>query len=110
MRILPLKTTFTIIAALLAMLAQGFAFVPSKFDFLLQKLPAWGNLTFGVILFSLALIGFALILRSTPFGARTNWTLLAIQAISVAGILLLQADSTSRVPETIFLLTSDIPM
>ena len=110
MRILPLKTTFTIIAALLAMLAQGFAFVPSKFVFLLQNLPPWGNLTFGVSLFSLAIIGFALIVRSIPFGARTNWTLLAIQAVSVTGIFLLQAGSTSRVPESVFLLTAAITM
>ena len=108
MRILPPKTTFIILAALLAMLGQGFAFVPSKFDFLLRKLPSWGNLTFSVILFSLAILGFALILRSTPFGARTNWTLLAIQAVSTAAGFFLQDGAALRIPELVFLFTGAI--
>ena len=108
MRILPLKTTFFSIAALLAILAQGIAFVPWKFDFLLRKLPPWGNLTFGASLFILALIGFAWILRSIPFGAHTNWTLLAIQAVSAVAGFFLQDTTTSRAPELVFLMTATI--
>jgi putative nucleotidyltransferase with HDIG domain len=108
MRILTPKTTLIVIAALLATFAQGIAFLPSKFEFLLRKLPPWGNLTFGVILFSLAIIGFALLLRSTPFRAHTNWILLAIQVVNMVGGFFLQDAAVSRVSEFVFLFAAAI--
>jgi putative nucleotidyltransferase with HDIG domain len=108
MRTLPQKTTFIVITAVMALLAQGIAFAPTGFEFILQRLPRWGNLTFGAILFSLTTISLALIVRSIPFGSRTNWILFAIQTISVAGMFFLQDGFASRAPEAVFLFTAAI--
>lgn len=74
----------------MAVLAQGITFAPSVFEPLLQRLPAWDNLTFGVILISLTTISFVIIIRSTQTGSRTNWIFLAVQTVTVMGFLLLQ--------------------
>jgi putative nucleotidyltransferase with HDIG domain len=104
----PLKPTPLIITAILALLAQGIAFAPTRFEFILQLLPAWGNLTFGAILFIITTISFAFIVRSIPFGSRISWTLLTIQVLTVAGIFFLQEGFASRAREAAFLFTGTI--
>lgn len=108
MRTLPHKTTLIVFSTLLAVLAQGIAFAPTNFEFILQIFPPWGNLTFGTILFSLAILSFALIMRSSHLGSRANWTLLAIQVFSVAGVFFLQDGFASRAPWALFLFTGAI--
>jgi putative nucleotidyltransferase with HDIG domain len=108
MRTMPHKTTLIVISTLLAVFAQGIAVAPANFEFVLQRLPPWGNLTFGAILFSLAILSIALIMRSSHLGSRANWTLLAIQVFSVAGIFFLQDDLASRAPGALFLFTGAI--
>jgi putative nucleotidyltransferase with HDIG domain len=108
MRTLPQRTTFIVITAITALLAQGIAFAPTGFDFILQRLPPWGNLTFGAMLFGITSITFAFIIRSVPFGSRTNWTLLAIQVVGVVGVFFLRDGFASRAPEAVFLFTAAI--
>ena len=108
MRTLPHKTTLIIITSVSALLAQGMVFAPKKFEFILQKLPPWGNLTFGAILFILTIISLAYIVRSIPFGSRTNWTLLAVQVLSVTGIFFLQDGFASANRGVAFLITGAI--
>lgn len=108
MRTLPLKSTLLIVTTIPALLAQGFAFAPARFEFILQILPAWGNLTFSALLFIITTVCFAFILRSIPLGSRTNWTLLAIQCVTVLGIFLLQDGFASQAREAAFLFTGAI--
>jgi putative nucleotidyltransferase with HDIG domain len=105
---LPLKTTLIMIAAVLALLAQGIAFAPTRFEFILQILPDWGNITLGAILFTITTFGFAFLIRSIPSGSRTNWIFLATQCLTVLGIFLLQDSLASRARETAVLLTGAI--
>ena len=104
------RTTLIVVATILALLAQGIAFTPATFGFLLQKLPPWGNLTFGAILFGIATITLGFVLWSLPSGSRTNWTLLAIQAIVVVGIYFLQDDFAARASGSLFLFAGSITM
>src|SRR5689334_16642665 len=106
MRSSPLKTAVFIVIGVISLLGQGLAFAPTKFNFLLQILPAWGNLTFGMGLCLTSLIAFAVIFRLWNLGNFTNWTLLTIQAISVFGIFLLLDGFASHLPETSFLFTA----
>lgn len=103
-----LKKILIILATILAWLAQGILFAPAQLAFILQRLPDWGNLTIGALLFTLALLMSALIIRSPKFGSRTNWTLLAIQALTVIGIHFLLDISASHAREAGFLMTGVI--
>lgn len=94
------------LAAILSLLAQGFIFAPAQLAPFILHLPAWGNLTYGVILFAGALIMFSAYL--TKFGSNTNWTLLAIQALTVIGVNLLLNNSASSAREAGFLFTGAI--
>jgi putative nucleotidyltransferase with HDIG domain len=105
MRSSPLKTVVFIVIGVFSILGQGLAFAPTRFSFLLQILPAWGNLTFGIGLCLISLIAFAIIFRLWNLGNFTNWTLLAIQAVSVFGIFFLLDGFASHIPETSFLFT-----
>jgi putative nucleotidyltransferase with HDIG domain len=105
MRTLPKKITLIVITAIAGVLAQGIAFAPAAFEFILQRLPPWGNLTFGAILFCLTTLALALLVRSDPFGSRTNWILLGIQVVSVFGVFLLQDGFAARAPGALFLFT-----
>ena len=96
------------IAIILSLLAQGIVFAPAKAAFLLQRLPDWGNLTFGAILFPLSLFIFILTIRALKLGTRTNWTLFAIHVVTVIGIHFLLDISASRAREAGFLFTAAI--
>ena len=108
MRTLTHRTTLIVVAAILALLAEGIAFTPTNFGFILQQLPSWGNLTYGAILFGIATITLGLLLRSLPAGSRANWTLFAIQVIAVVGIYFLQDDFAARAAGRLFLLAGSI--
>ena len=107
MRTLPLKTKLLILIAIPALLAQGLAFAPTRFEYILQILPPWGNLTFGILLFILTTLSFAYVVHSY-FGTRTNWTLLAIQGLTVVGVFFLQGGFASYAREAACLLTGAI--
>ena len=92
-------------ATVLSLLAQGLIFAPAKLTPLLQHLPNWGNLTFGIVLISASLLSFIFILRLPQFGSATNWTLLAIQVLSIIGIYFLLDASASHAREASWLLT-----
>jgi len=96
------------LAVILSLLAQGIVFAPAKAAFLLQRLPDWGNLTFGAILFALSLFIFILTIRALKLGTRTNWTLFAIHIVAVIGIHFLLDISASRAREAGFLFTAAI--
>jgi len=96
------------LAAILSLFAQGIVFAPAKTAFLLQRLPDWGNLTFGVILFPLSLFIFILTIRALKLGTRTNWTLFAIHVVTVIGIHFLLDISAARAREAGFLFTAAI--
>src|SRR5436190_23977950 len=95
-------------ATILSLLAQGFVFAPLKFTFILHHLPAWGNLTFGALLFVASLILFVFIIRLLKSVSITNWTLLAIQALTIIGIHFLLNSSASHAREAGFLFTGAI--
>ncbi len=103
------KTLPLIIAAILSVAAQGIVFAPARLAFVLQRLQGWGNLTIGAILFTVSIILFAIVIRSIHFGSRVNWTLFAIQALTVMGIFLLMRDGfAARAGEAGFLFTGII--
>src|SRR4030095_4893319 len=103
MRPLFLKMTLLILATALSLIAQGIAFAPSKFEFILQNLPAWGNLTSGAILFIASALIFVFALRFMQRGSRTNWILLTTQILTVTSFFFLQTGSASHLPEAGFL-------
>src|SRR5215510_10118594 len=105
MRLPSLKTTLFIIIGILSLLAQGLAFAPARFNFILHLLPAWGNLTFGIGLFLITLVALAVMIRTWGFGSYANWTLLVIQAAAVFGMYFLQDSFASRVGDACFLFT-----
>lgn len=95
-------------AVILSLVAQGFVFAPTKLVFILQRLPNWGNLTFGAILFPVALILITLTIRALKLGTRTNWTLLTIHALTVIGTYFLLDVSAAPAREAGFLFTGAI--
>src|SRR6185436_4789990 len=107
MRTLPPKTTLLILTAIPALLAQGLAFAPTRFQYILQILPRWGNLTYGIALFILTTLSFAYVVHR-HFDSRMNWTLLAIQGLTVVGIFFLQGGFDSHAHEAAFLLTGAV--
>src|SRR5258706_11525919 len=96
------------LAAILSLLAQGLVFAPARFTFILQILPAWGNLTFGTLIFVVSLIIFILTLRLKNPGPTTDWILLAIHILTVIGTYLLLDFSASHTHEVGFLFTAAI--
>ncbi len=102
------KTILLCLGAGLSLLSQGFLFAPTRMGFLLQIIPAWGNLTVGIALFLVALIAGILLLRGKPFGSSANQTLLAIQAITPIAIFFLLDGFASNIGENWFLLTGAI--
>ena len=96
------------LAAILSLLAQGLVFAPARFTFILQILPAWGNLTFGTLIFVVSLIIFILTLRLKNPGPTTDWILLAIHILTVIGTYLLLDFSASHTQEVGFLFTAAI--
>jgi len=108
MRLSAPKMTLLIPATALSLIAQGIAFAPSKFEFILQNLPAWGNLTSGAILFIASALIFVFALRFMQLGSRTSWILLTTQILTVASFFFLQTGSPSHLPEASFLFTAAI--
>lgn len=102
------KTILIVLGSVLSWFAQGFLFAPDRVAFLLQKLPNWGNLTYGGILFTIAVLGMAWAIHTTKHGRNLNWTLLAIQIVTVIGLLFMQDGSASRAGEAVFLFTGAI--
>src|SRR5215475_6876874 len=108
MRQSTLKTTIFILISILSLLGQGLAFAPTIFAFILRMLPAWGNLTFGLGLFLICLIALGVMIHLWDLGSFTNWTLFAIQAVTVFGMYLLLEGFASPLPETCFLFTGTL--
>jgi len=108
MRSISPKKIFLILAAALSMLAQGILLAPAIFSFLLQRLPDWGNITFAAILFVIAISMSVFGIRSLRSGSYTNWTLLAIQTLSIVGIFFLLDASAARAGEAGLLFTAAI--
>jgi hypothetical protein len=45
-------TLLLFIVAIVSILAQGILFLPALFEFVLQYLPSWGNITFGATVYN----------------------------------------------------------
>ena len=50
-----------ILIGVVSLVAQGVLFIPSFFEFILQYLPPWGNLTFGALIFIAAIFAYVAI-------------------------------------------------
>lgn len=98
------------LATTLSLFAQGIVFAPAKFGFILHRLPDWGNLIFGAILFPVSLFLWILTTRALKLGTRTNWTLLIIHALTVIGTYFLLDVSASPAREAGFLFTGAITL
>ena len=98
------------IAACLSILAQGILFLPSFFGFILDYMPAWGNLTFGVTIFVAIIFAYIAIshkiLPRMSIGRHSSATMLATQAFTTAGVLFLLENDASRAREVGFALSS----
>src|SRR5262245_3943039 len=80
-----------IFALVLSLLAQGILFVPERLSFFLQDLPPWGSVAFGATLFVLSMYLYISRIRTisikNPPGWHSNEFLLAVQALSVIGLI-----------------------
>lgn len=102
-----------IIVGVISLLAQGILFIPTLFEFILQYLPKWGNITFGAIFFIAAIFSYIAITsqitkNTTSRRYYITGTLLAIQAFTTAGIFFLLGSSGSYAREAGFLLSGII--
>jgi len=100
------------VVGIVSIIAQGILFIPAFFEFILQYLPSWGNITFGAMIFVVVIFSYIAVThqfspRMSP-GRFTSGTLLAIQAFTTAGILFLLESDASRAREAGFLLTAMI--
>ena len=94
-----------IIAGIVSIAAQGFLILPTSLNTYVP-LPAWGSVTFGVVLFAIATIWTVSTIRSLNAGWRGNAHFILNQAIIVIGIFLLSDSSGSLTRLGGFLLTS----
>ena len=98
-----------ILIGVVSLVAQGVLFIPSFFEFILQYLPPWGNLTFGALIFIVAIFAYVAINhRVSPkmsAGRQTSGTLLAIQTFTAAGIFFLLENGASRAPVAGFVIS-----
>ncbi len=108
MRSSPLNKIILLTAIVLSLLGQGFIFAPAKLQFILRYLPAWGNITYGAILFTLSIIACIFIIHSLNIGSYDSWILLGLQPLTLLAIFTLQDGFASRVKEASFLFTAAI--
>jgi putative nucleotidyltransferase with HDIG domain len=101
-----------IFALVLSLLAQGIFFVPERLSLFLQYLPPWGSVAFGAALFVLSMYLYISRIRTisikNPSGWHSNGLLLAVQALSVIGLIFILRSNALRGGELGFLLTSTI--
>jgi len=99
-------------AGIISILAQGILLIPSRLDFILQYLPLWGSVAIGAALFAVSMLSFFNVIRSITtldtFGWRANETLLAIQTLTVIGLIFILQHAVSPRREAGFLLSSVI--
>ncbi len=104
--------TLLFITALLSIAAQGILFIPDFFQSILRYLPPWGNITFGSVIFIIAIFSYIAVFHQAlprmSAGRYNSATLLAIQAFATAGVLYLLEYDASRAREAGFLLTGTI--
>ena len=92
-------------AGFLSILAQGLLILPTVLTSIL-RLPDWGSVTIGVVLFTVATIWIVFTIRSLNVGWRGNAHFILNQAIIVIGIFLLSESSGSLTRQGGFVLTS----
>ncbi|HET9588885.1 MAG TPA: HD domain-containing phosphohydrolase [Anaerolineales bacterium] len=101
-----------IIAGILSLLAQGILLTPTRLEVVLQYIPRWGSIAFGAALFVISLLSFLNVMRSITIkgtlGWRANESLLAIQILTVIGLILILERAASPRREAGFLLSSVI--
>ena len=99
-------------AGILSILAQGILLIPSRLGFILQYLPLWGSVAIGAALFAVSMLSFFNVIRSITtrdtFGWHANETLLAIQTLTVIGLIFILQHAVSPRREAGFLLSSVI--
>src|SRR5687768_6488293 len=99
-------------AGIISVLAQGILLIPARFEFILQYLPGWGSVAIGAALFAVSMLSFFNVIRSITtrdtFGWRANDTLLAIQTLTVIGLIFILQHAVSPRREAGFLLSSTI--
>src|SRR5687767_7028450 len=99
-------------AGILSILAQGILLIPSRLEFILQYLPAWGSVAIGTALFTISILSFFTAIRSLATkdasGWRANETLLAIQTLTVIGLIFILQHTVAPRREAGFLLSSVI--
>lgn len=99
-------------AGILSVLAQGILLIPSRLDIILQYLPPWGSIAIGAALFAVSMLSFFNVIRSITtrdtFGWRANEILLAIQTLTVIGLIFILQHAVSPRREAGFLLSSVI--
>ncbi len=104
--------TLLFITALLSIAAQGILFIPDFSQSILRYLPPWGNITFGSVIFIIAIFSYIAVFHQAlprmSAGRYNSATLLAIQAFATAGVLYLLEYDASRAREAGFLLTGTI--
>ena len=102
------------IVAIISILAQGILLLPAFFEFVLQYLPPWGNITFGSVIFIVVIFSYIAIshqaLPRISVGRHSSGTMLATQALTTAGILFLLENSASRTREAGFALSSIVTL
>lgn len=99
------RRSLLIIGGILSLVAQGIMFAPARFAFLTGILSVPNPSFFGILLFLLTAVFFFLIIQYRPSGARTDWFVFAMQAVTVVGIFVLMDGFTSPA-EAGFLLTA----
>ena len=109
-----LTAFFLVLIGLVSLIAQGVLFVPSFFEFILQYLPPWGNITFGALIFIASVFAYVAVTHQVSpkmsTGRQTSGTLLAIQACATAGIFLLLENGASHAPLTGFVISGIITL
>lgn len=94
-----------LIAGITSLFAQFLLFAPARLELLPAHLPAWRNLALGAAFAALSMFLFIHTIRSHSSGRRANGILLALQVITIIGLLLLLDGSASRAREAGFLLS-----
>ncbi|HEX6269585.1 MAG TPA: HD domain-containing phosphohydrolase [Anaerolineales bacterium] len=96
-------------AGIISLLAQGILLIPSRLEFILQYIPFWGSIAIGAALFVVSMLLFFNVIRALAtrdtFERHANEALLAIQVLTVIGLILILQHATSPRREAGFLLS-----
>jgi len=106
MRSLPSHNIRIILAGTISFVGQGILLAPDRLAFLLQYLPVWGTIALGTALFIFSILIFTTTIRIRLTGYRVRGTLIALHAITFAGIYFLLNGFASHLREVGFVLTS----